>query len=114
MSEYPGGQPQRPYEHQQQPIQVNNHIVVVNQKNTLVAYVLWFFLGQLGIHKFYLGQVVAGIVYLALGIIGWATTFILIGWVPLGVLWVLLIIDIFTIPGTVARINQRGAERYTY
>jgi len=110
MTENTGGQPQRPYE--QQPMQINNHIVIVNQKSTLLAYVLWFFLGQLGIHKFYLGQVAAGIVYLVLGVIGWATTFILIGWVPLGVLWILLIIDLFTIPGTVQRINQRGTTRY--
>jgi len=98
-----------PYTQQaQQPVYINNTVVVANQKSTLVAYLLWFFLGQLGIHKFYLNKTFMGLTYLGLGVIGWATTFIFIGWAFLAVLWVMLIIDLFTIPGAVAKLNAGG------
>lgn len=58
-------------------------------KSTTVAYVLWFFLGLLGIHKFYLGKVGMGILYLFTGgIFG-------IGW----------LIDLFTLAGQVRTYN---------
>ncbi|WP_405096848.1 TM2 domain-containing protein [Oceanobacillus sp. FSL H7-0719] len=71
----------------------------MQQKNIALAYVLWFFLGQIGIHRFYTGRIATGIMQLLLGVSGWATTWILIGYVPLGILWLWLLIDIFLIPG---------------
>lgn len=56
------------------------------------AYLLWFFLGFLGVHHFYLGKVGRGIGYLLT--FGW----FMIGW----------FIDLFTLPSQVQRIN---AER---
>lgn len=41
------------------------------EKNKIVAALLAFFLGWLGIHKFYLGKTNAGIVMLLCGTIGW-------------------------------------------
>lgn len=40
-------------------------------KNKIVAALLAFFLGWLGIHKFYLGKTNAGIIMLLCGTIGW-------------------------------------------
>ncbi|ATQ43067.1 TM2 domain-containing protein [Caulobacter mirabilis] len=40
-------------------------------KNKIVAALLAFFLGMLGIHKFYLGKTTAGIIMLLCGTIGW-------------------------------------------
>jgi|TARA_Y100000031_G_C8187455_1_gene369674 TctA family transporter len=60
------------------------------QKDVLVAYLLWFFLGIFGIHRFYLNRVGTGLLYLfTLGFFG-------IGW----------LIDIFLIPGIVQRENM--------
>lgn len=70
-----------------------------NGKSLVIAYLLWFFFGQLGIHRFYTGRVGTGIAQLILGIAGWATTWIGIGWVLLAILWLWLFIDIFLIPG---------------
>ncbi len=53
----------------------------MNQKSKLTAYLLWFFLGLFGAHKFYLGKVGMGILYLfTAGLFG-------VGW----------IIDLFTL-----------------
>ena len=54
-------------------------------KSKLIAYLLWFFLGVFGVHRFYLGKVGSGILYLfTLGVFG-------IGW----------FIDLFTLGGQV-------------
>lgn len=76
-----------------------------------IAYVLLIFLGQLGIHRFYLGKVGTGVAQLILGIIGWATVWFFIGFIPLGALGLWLLIDLFLIPGIVREANsklQRG------
>lgn len=58
-------------------------------KSKTTAYLLWFFLGGLGIHKFYLGKHGMGIVYLLTGgICG-------IGW----------LVDLFTLGGQVDAYN---------
>lgn len=36
-------------------------------KSKFTAYILWFFLGYLGVHKFYLGKTGMGILYLFTG-----------------------------------------------
>ncbi|PWJ42494.1 TM2 domain-containing protein [Sediminitomix flava] len=65
-------------------------------KSTFITYVLWFFFGVFGFHKFYLGKNGWGIIYLLTGgLLG-------IGWV----------IDLFTIPGQVENANLKFAMRY--
>lgn len=46
------------------------------EKNKIVAALLAFFLGGLGIHKFYLGQPGAGIIMLLCALFGWVLLFI--------------------------------------
>ena len=87
------------------------NVNVVGGKSALLAYVLWFFLGQIGVHKFYLAQPFQGILYLLLGAIGWSTAGILIGWFFLIPLWLLMFLDIFVIPLRVAALNARLARR---
>jgi len=61
-------------------------------KKTLVAYLLWFFLGLLGVHRFYLGHIGMGILYLFTG------SLFGIGW----------IIDLFLIPSRVEQANVQA------
>ena len=65
--------------------------VAVKLKGTGVTYLWWFFLGGLGVHKFYLGRPGLGVIYaLTLGLLGF------------GLLW-----DLFTIPSQVRAANRK-------
>src|SRR5580698_3239137 len=63
-----------------------------------VAYVLWFFLGGLGAHNFYLGRSANAVAQLALCILGWLTVVVFIGFPILFVLYTWVIVDAFRIP----------------
>lgn len=61
------------------------------QKDVGVAYLLWFFLGALGVHQFYLGKTGRAVSYL-----------LTLGWLTVG-LW----IDLFTLPKQVRAVNNQ-------
>jgi TM2 domain-containing membrane protein YozV len=77
------------------------------RKSIAIAYLLCIFLGALGVHQFYLDRPAAGGCYLTLNIIGLLTTFIFVGWLFLGILWFLLLIDLFRIPDYIRRYDDR-------
>ena len=69
-----------------------------NSKSIGIGYLLWFFFGFIGIHRFYAGKTKSGIVRLML-------TFIpFLGWFIQGVLW---LIDAFLIPGMINDHNMK-------
>ncbi len=61
-----------------------------DEKQTWIAYLLWFVFGLFGGHKFYLGRIGMGVLYLFTGGI------FMIGW----------LIDLFTLPDQVRRAND--------
>jgi TM2 domain-containing membrane protein YozV len=69
--------------------------VANSKKSTVVAYLLWFFLGGFGGHRFYLGKTGTAIVQLVITIIGCFTLF------PLIISGIWLLIDAFLIPSIV-------------
>lgn len=73
-----------------------------NRKSTGVSYLLWFFLGGFGAHRFYLGQTGTAVAQLLLGLLGWLPLFL--GWAVLGI-W--LLVDAFLIPGMVRDENVK-------
>ena len=76
------------------------------KKSTGAAYVLWFFLGGFGAHRFYLGQTGTGVAQLLLLLFGWIP--LGLGWLVLGVWW---LIDAFLIPGIIEREDMATIQR---
>jgi TM2 domain-containing membrane protein YozV len=70
---------------------------------TIVVYVVWFFLGTLGAHRFVTGHVASGLLMLLLNGLGWLTFWFGLGfviWALLGVWW---LVDALLIPGWLRR-----------
>lgn len=68
-----------------------------NSKSLALTLVLWFFLGSLGAHRFYLGHNKSAAVMLILVIIGWLTAALAIGFVFLLAVGIWLIVDLILI-----------------
>jgi TM2 domain-containing membrane protein YozV len=76
-----------------------------NRKSTGAAYLLWFFLGGFGAHRFYLGRVGTGVAQLLLFVLGWIPLFA--GWIVLGIWW---LIDAFLIPDLIRVENLKTIQ----
>ena len=72
--------------------------VTNDAKSAGAAYLLWFFLGTLGGHRFYLGHTNTAIVQLLMTITGWLTVVFVVGIFILVALAIWLLVDAFLIP----------------
>lgn len=77
-----------------------------NRKSTGAAYVLWFFLGGFGAHRFYLGRIATAVGQLILLLFGWLPLFL--GWAVLGVWW---LVDAFLIPDMIRIENLKTIQQ---
>lgn len=68
-------------------------------KSVALAYVLWFFLGYLGIHRMYCGRVGSGVLMLALTVIGGFTFPFMFGHLFVFVVGIWWLIDLFLTAG---------------
>ncbi len=84
-----------------------------NKKSMGLAYLLWFFVGMFGAHRFYLGRTGSGVAQLILCILGWATLVAYVGAFMLGGVAIWVIVDAFLIPGWVKLHNMRLMTRLT-
>ncbi|MDB6176066.1 TM2 domain-containing protein [Paracoccus sp. Z330] len=75
--------------------------VANESKSPFVAYLLAILLWGFGAHRLYLGRYMSGIIMLALWGIGWLTAPILIGWIPIALVCVWAVIDLFLIPAMI-------------
>jgi TM2 domain-containing membrane protein YozV len=90
-----------------------------NKKSAGVAYLLWFFTGGFGGHRFYLGRTGSAVAQLCLTVFGFLTLIVFIGFFLLAAVGIWLLVDLFTIGGIVesqnralmARLNTGGAQK---
>jgi len=95
-----GQQPygQQPYHGQPNGQQPNGQAVPGPvPRNMVVAVLLALFLGTFGVHNFYLGYTQKGVIQLVLNVVGWATTWLLVGFVLVFAVAVWVIVDIIQI-----------------
>lgn len=81
------------------------------KKSALIAYLLWWFLGSFGAHRFYMGRTASAILMLALF---WGSVLLMV--VGIGFLTIIIpsiwwIVDAFLIPGIVRDHNLGLAAR---
>ena len=76
------------------------------KKSSGISYLLWFFLGGFGAHRFYLGRTGSAIAMLVIYIVSWILTFVAIGAIGLIVIGIWWIVDAFLIPGMVRKNNE--------
>ncbi len=77
-----------------------------NKKSTGVAYLLWFFLGGIGVHRFYLGKTGSGLLLMAITLVGLLLFPLLI----VTAIWV--IVDAFLIPGIIQVHNNGLVQKF--
>jgi len=66
---------------------------------TIIVYLIWFFLGNLGVHRMVTGRVGSGLLMLVLHGLGWLTFWFGLGFIIWGLVGVWWLIDALLIPG---------------
>jgi TM2 domain-containing membrane protein YozV len=86
------------------------HVVAMrydaNKKSMGVAYLLWFFLGGFGGHRFYIEKTGSAVAMLIMTILGLATLFVFIGGIILPAVGIWVLVDAFLIPGWIREQNN--------
>jgi TM2 domain-containing membrane protein YozV len=77
-----------------------------NKKSMVVAYLLWFFLGGFGGHRFFCGKTGSAVAQLLLMIGGCALFIVGIGALMLISLYIWVLVDAFLIPGWIRNQNS--------
>ena len=87
-----------------------------NKRSALVAYLLWFFFGLFGAHRFYLDRTGTAVAMLLISIASFILTFVLVGLLGFLITGIWALVDAFLIPamardynnGLINRLNRAG------
>ncbi len=82
-----------------------SQVSVSPPKSVAIAYLLWFFLGGFGIHRFYLRKPQTAVIMLILTVAGYILTFVVVGFLLLWAVGIWWIVDAFLIPGMIREAN---------
>ncbi len=77
-----------------------------NKKSILAAYVLWFFLGLFGAHRFYLDEKGTGVGMLIITLASLVLMFVFIGFFTIFITIIWDFVDLFLIPGMTRKCNN--------
>jgi TM2 domain-containing membrane protein YozV len=81
------------------------------KKSVGISYLLWFFLGGFGAHRFYLGRTQSAIAMLVIYILSWILTFVGVGLIGLAAIGIWWIVDAFLLPAMAREKNQALVQR---
>ncbi len=81
--------------------------ITFNQKDMTVAYLLWFFLGTLGIHRFYLGRPKSALFFLFSSLFGWILLYI-----PYAIMFIWWLCDSYLVYKLVNEHNEKEKAFY--
>ena len=82
-----------------------------NKKSAGIAYLLWFFLGMFGAHRFYLSQTGTGVAILVLTVFSFLLMIVGIGFFTIWIPGIWVFVDLFLIPGMARKYNSELASR---
>ena len=77
-----------------------------NKRSAGIAYLLWFLLGTLGGHRFYLKRGGSGAIILIITIVSFLLSFVVIGIFGFFIIGLWLLVDLFPDPGDDAGLQQ--------
>ena len=89
----------------------NNNPVVYREKNMGIAYLLWFFLGPLGSHRFYIGENKSAIWMLVLFLVGSFTFALGVGIIVLLILGIWWFTDVYFTYKLIDQHNKKIKEQ---
>lgn len=78
-----------------------------NKKSVGVAYILWFFVGSLGGHRFYLKRTGSAAAMLIIFIFSFLLSFVGVGLFGFAVIGIWALVDAFLIPGMARAYNNQ-------
>lgn len=81
-----------------------------SKKSAVVAYLLWFFVGMFGAHRFYLGRTGSAALMLIGTILSALLTVVVIGLIGIAIIGIWVLVDAFLIPGMVEEHNKQLAR----
>ena len=81
------------------------------KKSAGTTYLLWFFAGGLGGHRFYLGRTGSAVAQLCLTVFGILTAVLIVGFLLLAAVGIWLLVDLFTIGKMVEDHNRALMDR---
>lgn len=84
-----------------------------DRKSVVVAYLLLIFAGWFGVHRFYLGRTGSAVAQLLMTLVGLFTFLLVIGIVPLAIVGIWLVVDLFLVPGIVESQKDSMRQRLT-
>lgn len=76
------------------------------KKDALIAYLLWFFFGMFGAHRFYSSRVGSGVAMLVISLVSIPLCLILIGYLTYFAVFIWWIVDAFLIPSWIQQHNE--------
>lgn len=82
-----------------------------NKKSTLVAYLLWWFMGMFGAHRSYLGSTSGAAAILIITLLSIPLMLVVIGCFTICISAAWVLIDVFLIPGMTRAYNSRLATK---